>query len=72
MNRAIRVPTRVRCRKLDRSVAHARMKRADLRHVNKHDYNNYITLSGMTVQERLNSYFAEHWRDVANEEMINM
>lgn len=72
MNKVINVPTRVRTRKLDRSVAHARMKRAELRHVNKHDYNRYITLSGMTMQERLNSYFSDHWREVANEEMVNM
>jgi len=67
-----RVSTRVRTRKLDRSVAHSRMKRGDLRKVNKHDYNTYRTFTGMVVQERNRSYFSSHWRDVANEELNNM
>lgn len=67
-----RVSTRVRTRKLDRSVAHNRMKRGDLRKVNKHDYNTYRTFTGMIVQERNGSYFSSHWREVANEELNNM
>ena len=72
MNKMINVPTRVRTRKLDRSVAHARMQKAKLQHVNRHDYNTYKTLSGMTMQDRLDSYFSTHWREVANEELTNM
>lgn len=63
-----RVSTRVRNRKLDRLVAHARMKKIGLKHVNKHDYNEYITpTTGMRVQQRLDSYFAGHWRKFAGE-----
>ena len=58
---------RVRTRKLDRLVAHARMKKADLRHVNKHDYS-----GPMYMRNRLDSYFSTHWREVANEEFVNM
>ena len=72
MNKVICVPTRVRTRKLDRSVAHARMQKAKLQHVNRHDYSTYKTLSGMTMQDRLDSYFSNHWREVANEELTNM
>lgn len=63
---------RVRTRKLDRSVAHERMKKAKMQHVNKHDYSTYTTMTGMTVSERLDSYFSQHWREVANEEMKDM
>lgn len=72
MQKSIRVPTRVHTRKLDRSVAHARMKKAGLSHVNRHDYHTYQTMTGMTVQQRMDSYFSSHWREVANEEMKNM
>lgn len=67
-----RVFERVHTRKLDRSVAHARMEKADLKHVNKHDYHTYQTMTGMTVQERMDSYFSSHWREVANQEMVDM
>lgn len=39
-----RVPTQVHSRKIDRYVAHVNMKRAKLRHVNKHDYNIIIPI----------------------------
>lgn len=58
-----RVFERVRTRKLDRSVAHARMKRAGLEQVNKHEN---------TRRFRIDSYFSTHWREVANKEMNNM
>lgn len=53
-----RVPTQVHTRTLDRLVAHTNMKRAGIRHVNKHDY------SGPAFSKtRIGSYFSEHWRD---------
>ena len=53
-----RVFERVHTRKLDRSVAHVQMKKLGLTHVNKHDY------SGPAVmRQRINSYFADHWKD---------
>lgn len=58
-----RVSTQVHTRKLDRSVAHARMKKADMRHVNKH-----AGIKG----GRIDSYFSSHWREVANTSMNNM
>ena len=59
-------------RKLDRLVAHARMKKVGLKRVNKHDYTEYVTFTGMRVQQRLDSYFAKHWREVANEKLVKM
>lgn len=67
-----RVFERVRTRKLDRSVAHERMKKAKMQHVNKHEYAHYKTMTGMDVSERLDSYFSQHWREVANEKMKDM
>lgn len=67
-----RVFERVRTRKLDRSVAHARMARAKLEHVNKHDYSRYQTMTGMIVSNRIGSYFSTHWREVADKQMNNM
>jgi len=58
-----RVFTQIHTRKLDRSVAHRNMERSHIRHVNRHDYSTYKTMSGMTVQEYIPSYFARHWRD---------
>lgn len=72
MNKCKRVSTRVRTRKLDRLVAHARMKRGELRNVNKHDYTEYVTPTNVRVQQRLDSYFATHWREVADAELTNM
>lgn len=66
MQKLIRVPTQVHTRKLDRSVAHRNMERADIKHVNKHDYDTYKTMTGMIVQEYQPSYFAKHWRDTVN------
>ena len=67
-----RVFERVRTRKLDRSVAHARMKKAGLEKVNKHDYHTYQTMTGMLMQRRIDSYFSSHWKEVADKEMNNM
>lgn len=61
-----RVFQQVHTRKLDRSVAHHNMEIADLKHVNKHDYVQYRTMTGMIVQEYQPSYFAKHWRDTVN------
>lgn len=63
---------RVHTRKLDRGVAHARMKKADMRRVNQHDYVTRRSLTGMIVQERMGSYFSKHWREVADEDLKNM
>jgi len=72
MRRSRRVSEQVHTRWLDRSVAHARMEKAGLKQVNKHDYNTYINPFGMVVQERIGSYFSTHWREIANTEMKNM
>ena len=61
-----RVFYQVHTRKLDRSVAHHNMEIAELKHVNKHDYARYQTMTGMTMQEYLPSYFARHWRDTVS------
>lgn len=63
MEISIRRLTQIRTRKLDRLVAHTNMKRVGLSKVNKHDYNNYKTMSGMIMQEYIPSYFARHWRE---------
>lgn len=70
--KSIRVPTQIHCRWLDRLVAHNNMKRAGLRHVNKHDYSTYTTFTGMKVSERLDSYFSEHWRETVNVPTIDL
>jgi len=44
-----RVPTRVHTRKLDRSVAHAQMKKAGLVRVNDHSHGD--------------SFFSRNWRE---------
>lgn len=62
-----RVFERVHTRKLDRFVAHERMKKAKMQHVNKHDYSGPAYL-----RTRVGSYFSTHWREVANQEMKNM
>lgn len=58
-----RTPTQIHTRWLDRRVAHTNMRRAGLKRVNKHDYSVYTSMTGMTVQQRLDSYFARNWRD---------
>lgn len=72
MYKVVRVPIQVHTRKLDRSVAHRNMERAGLRRVNKHDYVTYQNMSGMTVQERIDSYFAKHWRETINVPTIDL
>ena len=72
MKKLKRVSTQVHTRKLDRLVDHARMKKADLKHVNRHDYSVYKNPFGMTVQQYIGSYFSKHWREVAYTEMKNM
>ena len=67
-----RVSKQIHTRKLDRSVAHRNMERAGLRKVNKHDYATYQTMTGMTVQEYIPSYFSKHWRDTVNVPTIDL
>lgn len=55
---AIRVSTQIRCRWLDRLVAHTNMKRANIPHVNKHDY-----CGEKWNRTVVDSYFSKHWRD---------
>lgn len=64
-----RVPTQVHTRKLDRMVAHNVMEKNGYKQVNKHDYNTYRTMSGMTVQERIGSFFSKNWRSAAEASM---
>lgn len=72
MNKVARVSTQIHTRKLDRSVSHKNMERAGLRKVNKHDYATYRTMTGMTVQEKIDSYFAKHWRETINVPTIDL
>ena len=67
-----RVFKQVHTRKLDRSVAHARMKNLGHQKVNKHDYATYQTMTGMIVQERIGSYFSRNWRDFSHRVYNNM
>jgi len=67
-----RVFQQVHTRKLDRSVAHARMKNLGYRKANKHDYATYQTMTGMLVQDRIGSIFSEHWREVSHRVYANM
>ena len=67
-----RVPTQIRTRKIDRSVAHHNMKRAGLTRVNKHDYTTYRTFTGMVMEQRVDSYFASHWRDTVDVPTIDL
>ena len=68
----VRFPTQVHTRKLDRSVAHRNMERVGLKRVNKHDYVTYKTMTGMIMQERVDSYFAKHWRETVNVPTIDL
>lgn len=72
MQKSIRVPTQVHTRKLDRLVAHKNMERAGLRRVNKHDYATYRSMTGMLVQERIDSYFSQHWRETVDIPTIDL
>lgn len=72
MQKSIRVLTQIHTRKLDRLVAHRNMERAGIKHVNRHDYATYQTMTGMTVQEYIPSYFAKHWRDTVNVPTIDL
>ena len=67
MQNFIRVPTQIHTRELDRSVAHKNMERAGLRKVNKHDH---VGAAHMT--ERVDSYFAKHWRETINVPTIDL
>lgn len=62
MQKTKRVPTQVHSRKLDRMVAHANMKRAGVRNINKCEYSHYYSITGAVVSNRLGSYFSKYWR----------
>ena len=62
----------VHTRKIDRSVAHRNMERAGLKRVNKHDYVTYKSMTGMIMQERVDSYFAKHWRETVNVQTLDL
>ena len=62
-----RVPVQVHTRKLDRSVAHRNMERAGLKRVNRHDYSG----AGWMIQ-RIDSYFARHWRETIDVPTIDL
>jgi len=68
----LRVSTPVHTRRLDRLVAHKNMERVGIKHVNKHDYVQYITMTGMVVQEYQQSYFAKNWRDTVTVPTIDL
>ena len=70
--KTIRTPTQVHTRKLNRLVAHRNMERARLKRVNKHDYATYKTMTGMTIQKYVPSYFAKHWRDTVDVPTIDL
>lgn len=72
MKTVTRVPTQIHTRKLDRSVAHRNMERVGIKHINRHDYAKYSTMTGMIVQEYLPSYFAKYWRDTVNVPTIDL
>ena len=63
----VRTSTQVHTRKLDRSVAHRNMERAGLKRVNKHDH----VGTGWMI-ERIDSYFAKHWRETISVPTIDL
>lgn len=67
-----RVSTQIHSRKIDRGVAHANMKRAKLRRVNKHDYHVYYSISGATIEKYEPSYFSKHWREYVDIPTIDL
>lgn len=66
MRKIIYEPTRVHTRKLDRSVARARMKLSNVRQINKSDVRQMVDAFGRRYIEKNPSYFAENWREFAN------
>lgn len=50
--------TRVHTRKLDRAVAHKTMKKAGMKHVNKHDH-----YGPLYQRVRTDSVFSQRWRE---------
>ena len=56
---------RIHTRKIDRSVAHARMKREGVVHPNKSEHMRYMTITGATMYKIEPSYFAKNWRAYA-------
>lgn len=55
----------IHTRKIDRAVAHKRMKDDGIEHINKKSYTAYTTISGAVYQKVEPSYFAKHWRAYA-------
>ena len=66
MRKIIYEPTRVHTRKLDRSVARARMKLSNVRQINKSDVRQMVDAFGCRYIEKDPSFFAENWRKFAN------
>ena len=56
---------RIHTRKIDRSVAHAKMKTNGIQHINKSKRMKYTTVTGATLYEIEPSYFAKNWRAYA-------
>ena len=58
----IREHERIRTRKIDRLVAHKRMKDEGVAHMNRSTRGTYTTISGAVMQVVEPSYFAKNWR----------
>lgn len=63
----IREHERVHTRKIDRAVAHAKMKKEGIAHPNKSEHMRYQTFTGATMTKVEPSYFAKNWRAYAND-----
>ena len=61
-----REAVRVHTRKIDRSVAHHKMKEAGIEHINRHDHHLEVTVTGATRDVIEPSYFAKNWRAYAS------
>ena len=58
----IREHERIHTRKIDRAVAHKRMKDEGIAHMNRSERGTYMTVSGAVMQKVEPSYFAKNWR----------
>ena len=66
MKEVKRVPTQVHTRKLDRLVAHAKMKQGGWKHVNKVIRRKTTDAFGHSIDYVIPSDFSEHWRQLCN------
>ena len=53
---------RVHTRKIDRAVAHARMKAEGIPHINKSEYTKYMSITGAMIYKNEPSLFSKHWK----------